>query len=62
MVRPIRTLWFWNGVERGTEVITTTTPVNESKLWYLLGQILLTVTAEKRGQFVRKVRQSVLQK
>jgi len=49
VVRPVSSLWFGSGVERGAEVIATATPVNESKQWYLLGQIPLILTSEKRG-------------
>ena len=49
VVQPVRSLWFGSGVERGAEVIAAATPVNESKPWYLLGQISLMLTTEKRG-------------
>lgn len=49
MVRPVCTPWLWSCVERGAEVITAATPVNEAEPWHLLGQILLIATAEKRG-------------
>lgn len=62
VVRPVRSLWFGSGVERGAEVIAAATPVNESKPWSVLGQITLMLISEKHDYFVRKVRQSVLQK
>jgi hypothetical protein len=49
VVRPARSLWFGSSIERGAEVITTAAPVNEPKQWYLLGQIPLMLTSEKRG-------------
>ena len=49
VVRPVSSLWFGSGIERGAEVILTATPVNEWKSWYLLGQISLILTSEKRG-------------
>ncbi len=49
VVRPISSLWFGSGVERGAEVIATATPVNESKTWDLFNQILLIVFPEKTG-------------
>jgi hypothetical protein len=47
VVRPISSLWFGSGVERGAEVIATAASVNESKQWHLLGQIPLILTSEK---------------
>jgi len=49
VVWPVSSLWFGSGVEHGAEVIATATPVNESKQWYLLGQIPPILTSEKRG-------------
>jgi hypothetical protein len=49
VVRPISSLWFRSGIERGTEVIATATPVNESKEWHLFNQVQLIVIPEKRG-------------
>ena len=49
VVWPISSLSFGSRVERSAEVIATVASVNESKQWYLLGQIPLILTSEKRG-------------
>lgn len=49
VVQPVSSLWFGSGVERGAEIIATATPVNQAKQWYLLGQIPLILTSEKRS-------------
>jgi hypothetical protein len=49
VVRPISSLWFGSGVERGAEVIATATAVNESKTWDLFNQVILIVFPEKTG-------------
>jgi hypothetical protein len=49
VVRPVSSLWFGSGIERGAEVIATATPVNESKEWHLFNQVLLILSLEKMG-------------
>jgi hypothetical protein len=51
----------WRGVKRGTEIIATSTTVNDAKRFDLRGQVMLRTLFELRSQLLREFGQDILE-